>query len=268
MIAQHAVPTFKSSRVMVRKVLFVVTLVAAICVLMFPVYWIVLSAFTPEQTLFSPNFNFLPLHWSLANFKTGFDVVPVGSYFVHSVVLAIIPASLAILVSLPAGYAFGRMKFFARGTILVLVVFCGFLPIVASIIPLFELFKDMGIIGSWWALFLVYTGFELGFTTWILSLFVARIPVEVEEAARLDGASEPAMLRFVMVPLLRPAIASLFIVNFLASWNQFLLPTVFSTSSSTSPLVLGISQASENPTLHSVAWGPRPPSGSSWSSLP
>ena len=91
----------------------------------------------------------------------------------------------------------------------------------------------------------------------ILCLFVARIPIEVEEAARLDGASEPAMLRFVMVPLLRPAIASLFIVNFLASWNQFLLPTIFSTGTSTSPLVLGISPASETPT----ALGGVPPGG-------
>ena len=74
-----------------RKVLFVAAIVVGVAVLMFPVYWIVLSAFTPEQILFSPHFNFLPLHWSLANFRTGFEVVPVGSYFVHSVVLGLSP---------------------------------------------------------------------------------------------------------------------------------------------------------------------------------
>ena len=257
MIASQTLRAHGPSRIVVRKVLFAAAIVVGVAILMFPVYWIVLSAFTPEQILFSSHFNFLPLHWSLANFRTGFQVVPVGSYFLHSVVLGVVPACLAMLVALPAGYAFGRLKFFGRGGILALIVFSGFLPVVASIIPLFELFKDLHIIGTWWALFLVYTGFLLGFTTWILSLFVARIPIEVEEAARLDGANEPALLRFVIVPLLRPAIASLFIVDFLASWNQFLLPTIFSTSTSTSPLVLGISQASQNPQLHSVAWGPQ-----------
>ncbi len=117
--------------------------------------------------------------------------------------LGVVPACLAMLVALPAAYAFGRLKFFGRGGILALIVFSGFLPIVASIIPLFELFKDLHIIGTWWALFLVYTGFLLGFTTWILSLFVARIPIEVEEAARPSIVSEleHALLRFVIVPL-------------------------------------------------------------------
>ena len=238
-----------------RQAAFAGSVVVAMAIVLLPVYWIVLSAFTPTQQLFSPSFNFLPLNWSLTNFKQGFAVVPVSSYFVHSVILAIVPSILAVLVALPASYAFGRLKFFGRGGILGLVVFTGFLPIVVSIIPLFELFKHLDIIGTWWAMFLVYTGFELGFTTWIMTLFVARIPVELEQAARIDGASEAGVFRWVVTPLLRPALACLFIVNFLASWNQFLLPTVFSTGSGTSPLVLGIQQAAENPALHSVLWG-------------
>lgn len=242
-------------RALARRAGFAVCLTVAMVILLLPVYWIVLSAFTPTSVLFNSNFNFLPTHWSLANFRIGFSVVPVASYFWHSVVLASVPAVLAMLVALPAAYAFGRLRFVGRGTILGLVVFSGFLPIVVSIIPLFELFKTLHLIGTWWAMFLVYTAFQLGFTAWILSLFIARIPPELEEAARLDGASEREVLRWVISPLLRPALASLFIVNFLASWNQFLLPTVFSTTSSTAPLVVGISQASENPVLHSVVWG-------------
>jgi ABC-type glycerol-3-phosphate transport system permease component len=238
-----------------RRSAFAGCVIVGIAVILFPVYWIVLSAFTPSSTLFNPGFDFLPAHWSLANFRLGFSVVPVWSYFAHSVILATVPSCLALLVALPASYAFGRLRFFGRGGILGLVVFSGFLPIVVSIIPLFELFKDLNIIGTWWVMFLVYTAFQLGFTTWIMSLFVARIPVELEEAAKLDGATANGIFRWVVVPLLRPALASLFIVNFVASWNQFLLPTVFSTSNGTSPLVLGIAQAAENPVLHSVVWG-------------
>lgn len=239
----------------VRRVAFVVCLAVGMAAVLFPVYWIVLSAFTPQSVLFSPHFDFLPFHFSLSNFQVGFKVVAVGSYFWHSVVLATVPTLLSLLVAIPAGYAFGRLRFVGQRAIIALIVFTGFLPIVVSIIPLFELFKAIHLIGTWWALFLVYTGFQLGFTTWILSLFVARIPAELEEAARLDGAGEAGVLRYVIAPLLRPALASLFIVNFLTSWNQFLLPTVFSTGANTTPLVSGISQASENPVLHSVVWG-------------
>lgn len=238
-----------------RRVSFTGAVLLAVAVVLFPIYWIVLSAFTPTSTLFSASFNFLPTHWSLANFRVGFSVVPVGSEIWHTLVLGIVPAALALLVALPASYAFGRLRFAGRGPLLALVVFGGFLPVVASIIPLFELFRTLDIIGTWWALFLVYTGFEIGFTVWILSIFVSRIPVELEEAARLDGASEASVLRWVITPLLRPALASLFIVNFLWGWNQFLLPTVFSTSDATAPLVVGISSAADNPQLHSVVWG-------------
>lgn len=238
-----------------RRVSFCGAVLLAMAVVLFPVYWVVLSAFTPNSALFSRSFNFLPTHWSLANFRAGFSVVPAGSEAWHSVVLAVVPAGLSLLVALPASYAFGRLRFAGRGPLLALVVFGGFLPIVASIIPLFELFQTLHIIGTWWALFLVYTGFEVGFTTWILSIFVSRIPVELEEAARVDGASEASVRRRVITPLLRPALVSLFIVNFLWGWNQFLLPTVFSTSNATAPLVVGITSAAENPQLHSVAWG-------------
>jgi trehalose/maltose transport system permease protein len=245
----------RSSSRLLRRGAFAAGIVVGMVIVLFPVYWVVLSAFTPTATLFSRGFDFLPLHWSLSNFRIGFAVVPVWSYLWHSVLLSTVPPCLALLVAMPASYAFGRLKFAGRGSILGLVVFTGFLPIVVSIIPLFELFKALDLIGTWWVMFLVYTGFELGFTTWIMSLFVARIPFELEEAARLDGAHEWGVFRWVIAPLLRPALASLFIVNFLASWNQFLLPTVFSSGNGTAPLVLGISQASENPVLHSVVWG-------------
>jgi ABC-type glycerol-3-phosphate transport system permease component len=104
-------------------------------------------------------------------------------------------------------------------------------------------------------LFLVYTAFQLGFSTWMLVVFISRIPRDLEDAARLDGASHLGILRWVIAPLVRPALASLFIVNFLASWNQFLLPSVFSTSGSTNPLVLGIAQAGIDPQYQSVVWG-------------
>jgi trehalose/maltose transport system permease protein len=227
----------------------------AIVVVLFPTYWIVISAITPQSVLFSPGFNFLPLHLTLANFREGFAVVPVLTYFWHSVVLATVPACLSSLVAVPAAYSFGRLRFFGRGPILGLVVFTGFLPIMCSVIPLFELFKYLDLIGTWWVMFTVYTAFELGFTTWILTLFVSRIPRELEEAARIDGARDREVFRWLIGPLLAPALASLFIVNFLAAWNQFLLPTIFSTGNSTAPLVLGIAQAAENPALQSVAWG-------------
>lgn len=246
---------YRIPRRVVRRSAFGICVAVALVVVLFPTYWVVLSAITPQGVLFSPGFDFLPTHFTLDNFREGFAVVPVLSYFWHSVVLATVPALLSAVVALPAAYAFGRLKFFGRGPILGLVVFSGFLPIMCSVIPLFELFKDLNLIGTWWVMFVVYTAFELGFTTWILTLFVSRIPVELEEAARIDGAKEREVFRWLVVPLLGPALASLTIVNFLASWNQFLLPTVFSTGNATTPLVLGIAQAAENPVLHSVVWG-------------
>jgi ABC-type glycerol-3-phosphate transport system permease component len=243
------------SRLRPRQVAYAACLVVALLVILFPVYWIVLSAFTPQPVLFGPDFDFLPFHLTLANFQQDFDVVPVFSEFWHSILLAVVPATLAVAVALPAAYAFARMRFVGRSALLAVVVFTGFMPIVCSIIPLYELFKAAHLVGSWWSLLIVYTAFQLGFSTWILVVFISRIPQELEDAARLDGASQLGVLRWVIAPLLRPAVASLFIVNFLASWNQFLLPAVFSTDTSTTPLVMGIAQAGINPQYQTVVWG-------------
>jgi ABC-type glycerol-3-phosphate transport system permease component len=126
---------------------------------------------------------------------------------------------------------------------------------VATIIPLFQIFQRFNLVDSLRGLFILYVGFLLPTSIWIMTSFIRQIPLELEEAAQVDGANFPTILWRVVIPVLRPALATLFLINLITAWDEFFLPVIFSRSSATATLTLGITQAAVNPQYQSVAWG-------------
>jgi ABC-type glycerol-3-phosphate transport system permease component len=220
-----------------------------------PIYWIVLSAFTPVTELFTSPLNYIPAHPSLENFVTVAQIVSLDQQFLNSTILSVASACLSVVVCLLAAYAFARIRFPGSNLLFLLLLLSGYLPTIAMIIPLFQLFQSLSLLDSLVGLVILLVSFLVPTSVWIMTSFVRQIPIELEEAAQIDGANFLARLWHVVIPVLRPSIATLSLINLVSSWQEFFFPLIFSRSNDSATLTLGITQAAVNPQYQTVAWG-------------
>lgn len=220
-----------------------------------PIYWIVLSAFTPITELFTTPLNYFPAHPSLVNFGTVAQIVNLNQQFLNSALLSLSSAILSVVVCLLAAYAFARIRFPGSNLLFLGLLLSGYLPTIAMIIPLFQLFQNLSLLDSLQGLVILLVSFLMPTSVWIMTSFVRQIPVELEEAAQIDGANFLGTLWHVVIPVLRPSIATLFLINLVSSWQEFFFPLIFSRSDASATLTLGITQAAVNPVYQTVAWG-------------
>ena len=237
-----------------RQILFYGPIALFLAITFLPIYWILLSAFTPISELFRTPLTYVPQHPTLVNFQTVAKVVPLVQQFFNSAVLSVCSAAVSVVICLLAAYAFARIRFPGSNLFFLGLLLSGFLPGIATIIPLFQLFQHLNLVDSLKGLFILYVSFLLPTSVWIMASFIRQIPFEMEEAAQVDGASFPTILLRVVVPVLRPALATLFLIDLITAWDEFFLPVVFSRSTSTATLTLGITQAAVNPQYQSVVW--------------
>ena len=245
----------RSARKTLLKVLLYVVIVFFLLVTLLPIYWIVLSAFTPIDELFTTPLNYFPSHPSLINFQTAAQAVPLVQQFINSSVLSILSAFFSVVVCVLAAYAFARIRFPGSNVLFLGLLLSGYLPTIAMIIPLFQLFENLSLLDSIQGLVILLVSFLLPTSVWIMTSFVRQIPMELEEAAQIDGAHFLATLWYIVVPILRPSIATLFIINLVTSWQEFFFPLIFSRSDNSATLTVGITQAAVNPIYQTVAWG-------------
>lgn len=248
-------PERRRARTLRRALLFYTPIVLFLLVTVAPIYWIVLSAFTPINDLFTIPLSYIPRHPSLVNFQRVAQIVPLARQSLNSTLLAGISSAVSVLVSMLAAYAFARIRFPGRGVLLMALLLSGLLPSIATVIPLFQLFQNLGLIDSLLGMLILLVNLLLPASVWLLTTFIRQIPVELEEAARVDGAAFPAIFALIVIPVLRPALATLFLINFITAWDEFFIPLIFSRSGGTSTLTLGITQAAVDPQFQSVIWG-------------
>ncbi len=243
------------ARAIARPVLFYVPIALFLAITFLPIYWIVLSAFTPIQELFTSPLHYIPLHPSFVNFQTVAQVVNLGRECLNSGLLAIFSAGISVIVCVLAAYAFARIRFPGSNILFVGLLLSGFLPSIATIIPLFQTFQNLSLVDSLQGLVILLVSLLLPTSVWLLTSFVRQIPLEMEEAAQVDGANFPTVMWRIIIPMLRPALATLFLINLITAWDEFFFPLIFSRSDATATLTLGITQAAVNPQYQSVAWG-------------
>jgi len=242
-------------RPLARRLLFYVPIVVFLLVTLAPIYWIVLSAFTPINELFTVPLRYIPRHPTLANFRHVAQIVPLAQESFNSALLASSSSFVSVLVSMLAAYAFARIRFPGSGFLLVGLLLSGLLPSIATIIPLFQMFQSLNLLDSLQGMLVLLVNLLLPTSVWLLTSFIRQIPIELEEAARVDGAAFLTILGRIIIPVLRPVLATLFLINFITAWDEFFIPLIFSRSSGTSTLTLGLTQAAVDPQFQSVVWG-------------
>lgn len=215
-----------------------VALVAILAVYMIPVLWLVTTAYKPARDIFSspPTFAFAP---TLQNFHRVFEVFDVGSLLKSSVIISLGSAALSLLLGVPAGYALARSRW--RFAIAVAYFFLAIriVPIIATLIPFYLMMRDIGLLGTWWAVILINTTLNCAFVTWMMFSYFRSLPRDMEEAALTDGCTLFGAFWRVALPTVVPGIiaSALFCVMF--SWNDFLV-AMFLTNSDSKPLSVAL----------------------------
>ncbi|MEH2360676.1 carbohydrate ABC transporter permease [Nostoc sp.] len=201
----------------------VVLLLGALLVLL-PLFVVFLTSFAP--TAASPE-NLSKNHWSLANYRVAWQQGKFLLAFANSTLVAIAVTAFQIVTSALAGYALARLKFRGRQALLLVVLATLVIPFQLLVIPIFLVLKWGHLINTYWALILPTA--VNGFGIFLLRQYFQTIPVELEEAAAIDGANRLQILWRVMLPLARPALVTLFLFTFIGEWNDLFKPLVFTT---------------------------------------
>ncbi|MFC6011491.1 carbohydrate ABC transporter permease [Nocardia lasii] len=214
-----------------------------------PFYWMTVVAFRdPSHTFDSTPW---PTHVTLENFRNAFDTSrgnDFGRALLNSVIIGSATTAVALALGVLAAYALARMTFAGKYLISGLILSASMFPAVVLVTPLFQLFTDIGWIGQYQAMIIPNISFVLPMTVYILASFFAELPWELEEAARIDGASKFQAFRLIMLPLAAPAVFTTAILAFIASINEYLLARLLS-GEKTKPVTVAIASFSGNDPL-------------------
>lgn len=207
----------------------------------FPIYWTINTAFKTEGDILKRPLQYLPTSPTVENFVVAWNNVGFATFFKNSLIIGVSTVIVVIILSTLSGYALSRYRFKGKASFLLMLLSTQFIPRAMLIIPLFIIFKNMGLISNPLSLIITYAAVEIPFTTILMSGFIGNIPRELEEAAAVDGCSKLQSLRFVMLPLLLPGIVATSVFTFIYTWNEFLLALMLTNQQSKFTLPVGLS---------------------------
>jgi ABC-type glycerol-3-phosphate transport system permease component len=218
----------------------------------FPFFWMLSTALKPSAEIFATPPGLIPLHPTLENFRRLFVETHFTGFFRNSVVVAGATVLLTLSVSALGAYGLTRYTFRGRETVAGLILLTYMFAPIMIIIPFYILVKQLGIVNTHLALVLSYTTFCLPFCLWVLRAFFQSIPLELEEAALVDGAGRGKTVWYVVLPLALPGLIAAAIFTFILAWNDFLFALVLITSDELKTLPVGVNDLF-NATI--VDWG-------------
>jgi raffinose/stachyose/melibiose transport system permease protein len=236
----------------VNKLLYIVLIAWAI-IQLFPLYWLITFSLKNNSEIFGGNLVGLPQNFLWENYGKAVVNANVGGYFFNSVIITAVTIFLTVIVSLMASYALVRMKWKFRNATMLLFMAGLMIPIHAALLPVFLILRKVKLLDTYWALIIPYVAFAIPMAILILTSFMKSIPREIEEAACIDGCSIYRIFFSIIVPILRPAVATISIFTFLQAWNELMFATVFINKQAYKPLTVGIQSMAGK---YATEWGP------------
>lgn len=235
------------------KIIAFYTLVLVVVVIsVFPFYYAVITSFKTGTDLY--RVDYLPTTFSLKNYTEVIRTGHFGRNILNSVFVASVVVLFSLLLAVSAAYALSRVSFRGRTLLLFTILSVSMFPQISVLAGLFELIRSIGLYNSPWALILSYTIFTLPFTVWVLTTFMRDLPVEIEEAAIVDGATPWQVITRVFLPLLWPAIVTTGLLAFIGAWNEFLFALTFTSEGATRTVPVAIALLS-GASPHEIPWG-------------
>ena len=223
-----------------RRVLQATGLCAFFLFAVFPVYWMVVTSLTPEKDLFVWPLRYFPAAPTLEHYAAVFLRTDIPRFFANSITVASLASACTLTVSVLGGYALARYRFRGRKATLLVFLATQMMPVVVLIVPLFIIFRTLGLLNTLYSLMIVYTVLNIPFCTLMMQGFFAGVPSELEEAAMVDGCNRMGAIMRVAVPLTRPGLIATFLFAFIGAWNELLFAVMFLNSESTFTLPVGL----------------------------
>lgn len=216
-----------------------VVLIAVVIISLMPVVFMWIAALNPKDIYTGDPF-VIPARLTLENIVNAWTTGRMRIYMVNSVLVAIPRVAVVLLLSSLAGFAFGKLNFKWKNMIFAFILIGMMVPIQAMIIPLYYSIQRFGLINSLWSMIIPYFGLSMPFACFMMRSFFKDLPDEIMESAMIDGSGNFKTWLYIMMPLVKPAIMSLLVFEFMWSWNDFLLPmlVVYDNSHRTLPLGL------------------------------
>ena len=241
MSTQVAVPVRKHLTTAERSVAVsshVVLSIWAIIVIL-PLLWTLMTSFKTTSEIFKSPFN-LPAKAQFVNYTEAWNTAGIGKFFFNTIFVVGSALVLVMLLGAMCAYILARFDFPGNRIIYYMMLGGLMIPIFLAIVPLFFVLKNFGLLNTLPGLAITYVAFALPFTVFFLYAFFRQLPYEISEAAAIDGANEWRTFFQIMLPMAKPGLATVAIMNFLGLWNQFLLPVALNTNSKNYVLSQGL----------------------------
>ncbi len=205
----------------------------------FPFYYAILTSLKSGTALFQVNY--LPVDFSLSNYEGVLSNGVFPTNILNSVIVAVVVVAISLFLAVTAAYALSRINFAGRGLLLLTILAVSMFPQIAVLAGLFEMVRWAGVYNTLFSLIFAYMIFTLPFTVWVLTTCMRDLPIEIEEAAIVDGASPFTIVMRVFLPLMWPALVTTGLLAFIAAWNEFLFALTFVSNNSTRTVPVAIS---------------------------
>jgi raffinose/stachyose/melibiose transport system permease protein len=208
---------------------------------LFPMFLMMISSLKPNIEIFTKPLS-LPLKWTFISYETLFVKLNYAKYIGNSAYVSVVTLALLLVFGVMISYYLARFNFKWNGILFFYFLIGMMLPIKLGLVPLFLLIKDLGLVDSLWSIILIHVGTGLPLAVLILTGFFRTLPKELEEAGRIDGASNMGLLVRILIPLMRPALGTVLIINFIGVWNEFFFPMIFIQNEALKTIPLGMMQ--------------------------
>jgi multiple sugar transport system permease protein len=220
-------------------------------IFLFPYVTMFSTALKPTANITDIPPTYLPKHYVWSNFLKVFQELPFGMYIRSTVIISVFTMLLGLVAALPAGYYIARNKFRGRTFFLLLVLVTQMFSPTTLLIGIYREMAVLHLINSYFGLILINASFNMAFSVWILSSFFKSIPVEIDEAAAIDGATRFQTFWKISLPLAMPGIVTTAIFTFIAAWNEYVVAYTLASSPSKQPFSVGLSLLTG---LYEVKW--------------
>lgn len=237
----------------IRKAITVIILLVILCIILIPLIWSVVLSFDRKALTTLPPFSLFPHEPSLFNYEVAFKTIPLVRYYINTTLITIVHTLIAVFFAMMCGYAFAKGNFWGKNFLFIFMLAVMMIPFESRMVPLYLQYKNWGLLDTYAPLLL--GGFAYVYGVFFAKQNIEALPDSLRESAYIDGANEWTIFLRIILPLSKPIIATLSILQILSNWNSYLWPLVIIRSADKQLISVGVSVF--NAQQDAIYFGPR-----------
>lgn len=228
-------------------------LLVILVIILIPLVWSISMSFDRTATTYLPEFSLIPHEPTLFNYKAAAKMIDLPRYFLNTVIIVVINTTLAVFFSMMCGFAFAKLNFVGKRFWFIFMLAVMMVPFESRLVPLFLQYRDWGLLNTWWPLILGQFAYVYG--TFFARSYISSIPDSLAESVYIDGGSQWRVFFSIILPLSKPIMSTLAILQVIANWNTYLWPLVVIRDYKKQMISVGVAMFNAN--QNATYYGPR-----------